>query len=89
MNVIVAEFAKSCDKASKELESEKDNTATREEDDVDVEASESANNEVATKGGEFPMGKHYMVFMATTWSIEGRPFAFIAARYCLSSLSGR
>ena len=89
MNVIAAEFAKRCDKASKALESEKDNTATREEDDVDVEASESGNNEVATKGGEVPMGKHYMVFMTTTWSSEGRPFAFIAARHCLSSLSGR
>ena len=27
--------------------------------------------------------------MTTTWSSEGQPFTFIAARHCLSSLSGR
>ena len=85
MNVIAAEFAKRCDKASKALESEEDNTTTRGEDVVDAEASDTSNNEVTIKDGKVPMGKHYMVFIATTWSSEGRPFAFIAARYCLSS----
>ena len=53
-------------KASRALESEKDNTATREEDVVDVEASDAGNNEV-TIGEKVPMGKHYMVFMATAF----------------------
>ena len=59
MNAIAALFAKRCDKASKALELEKDNTATQGEDVVDAEASDAANNEVTIKDGKVPMGhKH-------------------------------
>ena len=36
-----------------------------------------------------PLGKHYMVFYFTTYSGKQRPFCFMAARYCLASLSAR
>ena len=85
MNVIAQEFNRRCEKASKALQAE--TNATQEDDVVDVEAP--AVDETSIAKGKVPMGKHYMVFMATTWSSEGRPFAFVAARYCLFSLSGR
>ena len=36
-----------------------------------------------------PLGKHYMVFYFTIYLGKQRPVCFMAARYCLVSLSSR
>ena len=46
-------------------------------------------DEIMTKPKKVELGKHYMVFMAQTWTSKTKPFCFVAARYCLANLSGR
>ena len=68
MNVIAQEFNRRCEKASKALEAETTETTAGQEDDVVDAEAPAIVNETSIAKGKVPMGKHYMVFMATTWS---------------------
>ena len=78
MDVIAAEFKRRYDAAAS--------------DDAGGE-EENNNDGIKTKDDEtedgLELGKHYMVFLAQTVSARDRPYCFMAARYCLSSLTGR
>ena len=60
---------------------------TEEDKDEDDEPNKTSNN--TDDDNKLQLGKHYMVFMAQSIAAEHRPFCFMVARYCLSSLTSR
>ena len=55
----------------------------------DRDSKPSAKKEKHSKLDEVALGKHYMVFKMHTWTGKGKPISFMAARFCLDSLSSR
>ena len=80
ISVIEEEFKKRYNKQVAREEEAQASAATDENEEED---------EIMTKPKKVELGKHYMVFMAQTWTSKMKPFCFIAARYCLANLSGR
>ena len=86
-----AQDAFDMDVIAKEFQKRYTSTPEDDEDAMDVDENEEKTTKklVKTDENKLPLGKHYTVFTARTWTSKSRPFNFVVARYCLASLSGR
>ena len=62
---------------------------TNDADEEDGDSEPSAKKEKHSKLDEVALGKHYMIFYFHTWTGKCKTVSFMAARFCLASLSAR
>ena len=92
LSVITAEFKRRYNEVPSEEEKTEDDDGVDmvhgdEDDNDNAKSTKKKKKDTDASGKGVSLGKHYMVFMASTWAKEGRPYSFVAARYCLESHS--
>jgi len=85
VNVIEQEFMRRYDIAKKADKAGEDGD---DDDGSDTNPVNNGDDDVQSRK-RVALGKHYMVFMCQTWTSKNKPFCFVAARYCLATLSAR